>query len=181
MRVELKKSAFIRLVTVLLLMALALSLVSCAEEKIFGHCEITLSLPDTFNEYDSEKTYDKAYTDGEMIVGILRISYSACSSEGIPTTMTPRKLADYYKDRALSGAEVGDVEVDGDLVYYCYKLGGEIDSGYTYLATFYFTPYAYFVITYIAADESFDALMPVMLSYARTFRITPEWSSNVEK
>lgn len=177
MRLEFLKKILYKTVTLLLLLSLSISLVSCSEEKSFGHCEITLSLPDTFYEYDSEKTYDKAYTDGEMIVGILRISYSACVSEGIPTTMTPRKLADFYKDRALSGAEVGEVTVDGDLVYYTYKLGGELGGGYTYLATFYFTPYAYFVITYIADDPRFPFLMQDMLAYARTFRIIPEWTS----
>ena len=156
----------------LLLLSLALcALVGCKEEAVYGHCELTLDLPGRFEECDAGDAYDVAYTDGTVIVGILRISYEASSSEGSPTTLTPRKFADRYRTLALEGVETTETREQGDVAYFTYSLSSPGGKGFTYMPTFYFTPYAYFVVTYITPYDEFDGMQAELLSYAETMKI----------
>ena len=160
----------------LLLVVIAASvLFGCKKDvkkRVYGHCELTLDLPPRFSDYDSGDTYDAAYSDGEVLVGFLRLSFDVCRTEGIPTTMSPRAFADhYYRTVALEGIEVGETRSDGDVVYYTYELSTESGKGYTYMPTFYFTPYAYFIVTYVVPSEIFEEKQATLIGYAKSFKI----------
>ena len=159
-----------------LILVAVLLLTSCSEQKRYGHCEMFIRLSDDFYEYDSGGVYDVAYTDGGMVVGILRISYDVCIDEDIPANMSPIYFAPLYKELALSDADVSELREHGDVPYYVYTTNASGDSSHTYVATFYFTPYAYFVITYIV--KSFDYLLSEgdILEYAASAYIDIEYA-----
>ena len=161
-----------RLLSALLLITILLGIVSCAEEKRYGHCEVELPLPDSFESYDSGGTYDAAYSDGRMIVGIMRLSFAACVAEGISTAMSPSRFGEYYRKRALSDVAVSDMLIHGDVPYYTYTIDND-GVKYLYLASFYFTPYAYVVVTYIVPESGYNSLREEILSYAQGLRIVP--------
>ena len=65
-----------------LLAALSLTLFSLASCKkdtdvVREYCEIKITLPKEFTEYDAAESFDAAYTDGRLIVGIQRLSFDA--------------------------------------------------------------------------------------------------------
>ncbi|MBR2930877.1 MAG: hypothetical protein IKC32_06575 [Clostridia bacterium] len=152
----------------LVILISSLALFSCAPLER-GYLEVKLDLPDSFRTHDSGGTYDASYTDGRMIVGVLRLSFDAMENEGIPATMTPLRFAEYYKDHFVNSLDPTEVREEGDVPYLSYSSG----DGFSYLATFYFSPYAYFVVTYVARDEYFEALKPIMLSYASLVTVDP--------
>ena len=162
-----------KLLILLTALALLFSMVSCVEEAPeYGYAEIRLGLNDSFFEHDSDGVYDMAYSDGRIVVGILRMSFAACEADGIPATVSPLMFSKYYKQRALSEIEVSEVVTDGDVVYFTYELGSMLGEDYTYFATFFKTPYAYFVITYIMPTEEFGRNgFSEVLEYAHTTRV----------
>ena len=136
------------LTSLLLVLALLLSLSSCSKDKRVEYCELGIILPKVFVEYDSGGTYNVAYSDGKTIVGIARYSFVDCEEYGLLTTFTPLKLAEVYldmMDRTVDEA----VKRQGDVPYFTYTETAEDGSQYFYMPTFYRTPYAYFVITFI--------------------------------
>ena len=162
-----------RPIALLLLLAVLASLVGCKDKPaVYGHCELTIELPEAYKEYDAGDAYDVAYTDGTVILGILRLSYEVCSLEDIPIMMSPELFAEYYRTLALVGIEASETRYAGDVPYYTYSqssLGGE---SFTYMPTFYFTPYAYFILTYILPTEQLGFMQESLLGYAGTVKIT---------
>ena len=159
----------------LLLVSLLPFCIGCKKklvEPVYGHCEGTIELPPSFSVYEAGDAYDVAYSDGTVVVGILRLSYAAMESEGVPSSMSPKAFADkYYRVVALEGITATETRELGDVIYYTYELPGELGTSYTYMPTFYFTPYAYFVITYIVPSERFEEKKGALLGYAETFKI----------
>lgn len=145
-----------RIISLVIILALAMSLVSCyGEPEGFGHAELKLNLPRSFDDFDTGGAYDVAYSREGMVVGILRLSFEMCAAEGILTTMSPRVFAEFYRNRA--GNLAGDIEVEGDIPYFTYKLLGDDNLSYTYMPTFYVSHYAYFVVTFITKTDEFEA------------------------
>ena len=141
-------------------------------EPFYGHCEGKIDLPKSFSPQDTGGAYDVAYSDGVVLVGILRLSYAVMESEGVPSSMSPEAFADrYYRVVALEGISATETRDDGDVVYYTYELMADGGKAYTYMPTFYFTPYAYFVITYVVPSELFAEKQQTLLGYAATFKI----------
>lgn len=171
MRLSMLKS--MRPIALLLMLAVLVSLVGCKDKTdVYGHCELTIELPETYEEYDSGDTYDVAYTDGTVILGILRLSYEVCATEDIPIMMSPELFAEYYRTLALEGIDATETKKAGDVPYYTYSqssLGGE---SFTYMPTFYFTPYAYFVLTYILPTDQLGFMQDSLLGYAGTVKIS---------
>lgn len=157
----------------LTLFALLISLISCVEdEPVYGYAEIRIDLNGTFSEHNSDGIYDAAYSDGRIVVGILRLSFAACEADGIPATVSPRIFSGYYRQRALDGVDVSETVTDGDVVYFTYRQSSVLGDDYTYLATFFKTPYAYFVITYVMPSEEFERNgFSEVIEYAHTTRI----------
>ena len=132
----------------LLILAILLTLPSCNRDKRVEYCELGIILPKDFDEYDSGGAYNIAYSDGKTIVGIARYSFVDCEEYGLLTTFTPMKLAEVYLDM-MDRTVDETVKKQGDVPYFTYTETAEDGSQYFYMPTFYRTPYAYFVITFI--------------------------------
>ena len=132
----------------LLILAMLLALPSCNRDRRVEYCELGIILPKDFDEYDSDGAYNIAYSDGKTIVGIARYSFVDCEEYGLLTTFTPMKLAEVYLDM-MDRTVDETVKKQGDVPYFTYTETAEDGSQYFYMPTFYRTPYAYFVITFI--------------------------------
>lgn len=142
------------LVSLLLIISVAASFVGCKSDGLgrnalrVEYCELGIILTKDFETYDSGGVYNASYSDGKTIVGIARYSFVDCEEYGLLTTFTPLKLANVYlemMDRTVDEA----VQKQGDVPYFTYTETTEDGSQYFYMPTFYRTPYAYFVITFI--------------------------------
>ena len=106
---------------------------------------IGIVLPSEFRKIDVDEVFDLAYTDGALTVGMTRISFGAVMDIGLSPNLSARELAEFYRDNSAISKNVFDY---GDTVYFTYlKSDGDIE--YRYIPTFYTTPYAYFIITFI--------------------------------
>lgn len=126
-----------------LCLLLCLSLVCCGED--FTHCEMTLPLGEDFYRVDTED-FDAAFTNGEVTVGMLRISFIAGYNQGIPETMTAAELARFWQKQ--TGRE-GHVYTDRLTPYYTY-----LDGGYFYMSGFYRTQNAYFIVLLACSSQN---------------------------
>ena len=173
------RSGICKLLSVLLLLSLTLTLLASCKKREYGHGELTIDLPREFKDHDSDEHYDACYSNGTVVVGILRVSFDAIASENWTPTMSPLVFAEtYYKQNALSGIPVTETEVRGDVVWYTYSQSSAGGMSYTYMPTFYFSPYAYFIVTYILPSGDYEYKKETLLSYAESVRIDP---TRVEK
>lgn len=140
-----------RAVAAVVIFALLLSLASCA--PVYEHCELGIRLPESFENYEIGAAYDKAYTDGTMIVGMLRFSFAACLNSSIPITMTQHKWAEFYLERAEGLDNLSEIQTRGATPYFTYTMPGEDCTTFRYMPSFYITPNAYFVITFIFPED----------------------------
>ena len=149
------------------------SLVGCSEKEYkLEHCEFSLMLPEGFEECGTDDTYDAAATDGVNIVGVIRLSFEACMIDSIPTTMSAKKLAEYYRTEILEGIEAGETKNRGDVPYYTYVLSSS-SASFTYTVTFYTSPYAYFIVTYVTPTDLYELEEEKILAYAEAVKIIP--------
>ena len=154
---------------ILLCLAICLSVCSCSMRNI-EFCELRFSLPRSFSEVDGGDSFDVALSDGEVFVGVLRISFDAAVESGIPATMTPFKLAEYYMSLTEKGDKATPVTEHGDVPYYCYvEENGGIQ--YLYMPTFYFSYYAYFIITFITPTSTDEDIVARLLSYTESVHL----------
>ena len=161
-----KRYKFRPLVALLLLLSLSLSSCGGGNEKDgikIEHNELGIVLPRSFSRLDASDSFDIAYSNGEIFVGILRISLDYAAEANMPTTLTPMKLCEYYR-RESETENSSSIAVHGDVPYYSY-VAGKDEGAYFYLPSFYVTPYAYFVITFITPVERGEALTEEILSY----------------
>lgn len=154
-----------KILSLLIILTLLFSLFSCGDRRI-THCELTITLPTTFTDYDTGGIYDIAVSDGSIIVGILRLSFDACIRDSIPITFDAEKLAKFYKQEGGVGIEeVSEVVTTEDISYFTYTLPGNDGGKYFYMPTFYVSPYAYFVITFITDYNFREAAKGDILNY----------------
>lgn len=165
-------------IIVLLVLSLLIAATSCKKEKAddgntVQYCELCLTLSDGFEPYDSDGAFDVAYYDGNAIVGMTRYSFVNCIEYGFLSTLDPMRFAEVH----LEKTEKKDITVmqDGDVPYYCYTLTNSSENKYFYMLTFYRTPYAYFVITYVTPAERSEQMKDVFLKYAQSARIDDEY------
>ena len=84
-----------RVLSLFLGMAMLLSLlVSCSSERIFNHCELYLTLSRDFEDVGSSDSFDLLLSNGDVSVGVARISFAAAYENGISDTLTDRAFAD---------------------------------------------------------------------------------------
>jgi hypothetical protein len=143
----------LRFTALILLAAMLISLCACSDEK-YEHCELGIKLDESFVEYDVDGRFDMAYTDGRVIVGVLRFSFEACLKDDIPISMSDYTFAKYYRAKAEGIEDVSEVEMYGYLPYFTYTLEGTDEVRHRYVATFYTTPNAYFLVMYITPADS---------------------------
>ena len=146
--------AFVALITVV-------SLISCRkEEKIFGHAELRLPLSSDFQEFRAE-SFDVAYTNGTLVVGAFRVSFDAGAELGIPDFLTAEQFARLYLSETGREAEI---KKHGLMPYYEYT---EIQDGLqnSYLASFFRSKYAYFIVVFACPSAVYSENLPLFLSY----------------
>ena len=122
-------------------------------------------LNEDFKEHDSDGAFDLAYSNGSLVVGIYRISFEAAVDEGVPVTMSALKFAKYHLGLTGKDAEVCE---DGTVAYYTYVTEDESGTRYFYMPTFYRTPYAYFIITFITRAQDTEQSQKYFLELAST-------------
>ena len=135
-------------ILIALLLVLATVLSSCSKEKRVEYCELGIVLTEDFEPYDSEGAFNVSYSDGNVMVGIARYSFVDCEQLGLATTYMPSKLASVYLEMMGRTVDEG-VKKYGDIPYFTYTEIASDGSRFFYMPTFYRTPYAYFVITFI--------------------------------
>ncbi len=152
-----------KLLAIILLLATCLAAASCDGEVVYGHAELEIALPEDFREFEAE-SFDAAYTDGQALVGILRISYDASFNEGVPDFLTPEQFARFYKTATKREAEIA---LHGATPYYEYteKQDGVENA---YLASFYRSKYAYFAVVFATPKLFYGELKSEFLSYTES-------------
>ena len=160
-----------RALSLFLLLGILLTASACSPDRAHEYCELGIVLPRSFEEVSAEESFDLALSDGSIFVGLLRISLDAAVEAHIPTTMTPLKLAEYYRVESeladTAATDISEIATSGDVPYYTYLLG-EDGNKLFYVPTFYVTPYAYFVITFISPSEISEVALSEILSYTST-------------
>lgn len=166
------RPAIKRCVLLLLIIATLLSLTACTSRKQ-TYCEIGFTLPRGFVELSAPDDFDLAFENGDQIIGIRRLSFGAVMEDGMLTTYLPQQLAEIYRERiGVNGAS--DVSMNGDVPYFVYTLystGGT----YTYMPTFYRTPYAYFIITFICKNNMDEGTRVKFFEVCDSVYILPEY------
>ena len=151
-----------RILSLILLFAvLVLSLAGCDRMMPVEYCELAVVLNIDFETYDSDGAFDTAYSDGDVIMGMTRYSFVDCEDQyGLLPTLTPEKLAEVYRSKSGKDEKI-EILKTGDVPYYYYSTS----DGLVYLLSFYRTPYAYFVVTYITPIANFDTQYEQIIEY----------------
>ena len=158
-----------KIITLILTIAVVLSLVSCGED--YTHCELTLPLSEDF-EKEKTNDFDLLYTNGKAAVAVVRMSHSAAIVEGIPDYLTAYEFGALWLTLVKRDAEmVSTPEVDYTTYY---EISGEIKS--FYLASFYRTPYAYFTVLYCVDASLEDEWRVKFLDFATKTSINLDYS-----
>ena len=160
--------------SLIIILATLLSLASCKKENVVEYCELGIILDKDFEVYDTDGAFNVAYSNGKTMVGITRLSFVDCEEQGFLTTFTPRKLAEVYLGK-LDKQIDGSIEVHGDVPYFTYTDLGSDGASYFYMPTFYRTPYAYFIITFITPKVRESEGRVEFLQYASTVHILEEY------
>ena len=175
-----------KIITALLLL-LSVLLNSCSDERSYQHCEMILTLPTSYDKKDPTSPFnltdsrgavhaitmsnasklDLALASENSVVALTRISNEAAQKDGIAPVGSAQAFANLYRD--LSGLD-SQVKLHGEIPYYVYTLTSNTGVGVKFMATFYKTPYAYFVVLYVALSDIFDGLTDNFLSYAESVR-----------
>ena len=150
-----------KLICIALFISLVLSLFSCKGDKGYGHCELVMELEDDFYEEKNDE-FDICYTNGRYIVGILRISFDAAYTDGISDALNARQFGAFWLTKCERNAEIlshGGI----DYAEYTDTVEGR---DYYYLASFYRSSYAYFVVLFGALSIDGGAAREKFLSYS---------------
>ena len=158
-----------RLVSFLLALSLALSLVGCAKDKRVEYCELGIVLPREFEPYEADG-FHAAYSDGVSFVGITRYSFVDCVENGLLTTWTPTRFAEVYLEMMEREVDEG-IRRHGDVPYFSYTMESSSGEELMYMPTFYRTQYAYFVITFITPKGRETSGRVEFLGYTETVYI----------
>jgi hypothetical protein len=156
-------------ISALLLIAIAFSVTGCDRMMPVEYFEFGIVLDVSFESYDSDGAFDVAYANGDVIMGMTRYSFVDCEEYGLLSTLSPDKLAEVYRDKSGKGEEC-EIMKTADVPYYFYSTA----DGFTYLMSFYRTPYAYFVVTYITPTAKFDEVYDDILDYMSSAYILQE-------
>lgn len=152
-----------RFIASILSFTLFFFLFSCndGENKGYAHCEMTIPLPSDFYKI-SNPEYDVSFTNGSEYVAILRLSYVAAVTSGIPETLTTEEFGEYWLDECERNCDILRFE-DVDYCDYAETVDG-VD--YRYLAAFYRSKHAYFVVLFAVQASDNDSYTTKFLRYA---------------
>ena len=129
-----------------LVLALVSLLTSCSrdkdEEVRMEHCELGIKLSERFERVDSVD-YDLAYSDGKLVVGFTRISFTAAAAEEIPSSLSEMAFARLYADKVDISRDL--IKEYREFVYITLLL----TNGYRSTEVFLRTHYAYFIVSFV--------------------------------
>ena len=163
-----------KIISLLLIAAVLMSVVSCTKYEKIEYCEIGMYLDKEFEEYDSEGAFHVAYSDGSTVVGMTRFSFVDAEEYGLLSTYTPEQLAKVFLHK-LSDVVTDGIKIHGDVPYFYYTAASVDGSQYFYMPTFYRTPYAYFVITFITPSIRASMGYPEFLEYSSSVHILDDY------
>lgn len=161
-------------VSLFLILSLLVSFTSCEKGQRVEYCELGIVLDKGFERYDSDGAFNIAYSNGITIVGFARYSFVDCEELGLLSTYTPLKLAQVYLDM-MDRTVDESVTKQGDVPYFTYTETSSDGSQFFYMPTFYRTPYAYFVITFITPKSRAAEGRVEFLKYTSTVYILNEY------
>ena len=92
----------------------------------------------------------------------MRISHEAAVDEGIFPGLTQLEFARFYMK--LSGIS-SEVEIHSGVPYCTYQKLGSDGGSFTFLLSFFQTPNAYFVLSFITTEDNFDSMRPTLFEY----------------
>ena len=181
--------AFGKITAIISLLTVILNFFSCGGDNSYRHCEILLSLPEEYESappdepfliYDasgganmfllsSSGSVDMAFTDSVSVISLSRISKEAAYDEGIPPIMSQLEFARYYRSQSGGGTEV---MLHSEIPYYTYTKTSDGGGELSFLMTFYATPNAYFIISYITASDRAVSLENSFLDIAADVEFT---------
>ncbi len=130
-----------RILSVVLFLALILSLFSCGERE-FRASELVLPLPRNFKELDEGgNSADLLVGDGVLTLSVTRLSFM---NADVPPSLSAEEFAKYFISQTHKDATLSFF---GDLPYYTYRYDSE---GVELLCTaaFIASPYAYFLLLF---------------------------------
>ena len=135
---------------------------SCSDYKTFDHCELYIRLPSDFEDVGASDNFDLLISNGDVSVGVSRISFTAAYNNGIPDTLTDKAFAEYFL--AQIGKELTVYTRDGvPYVSYTEEHGSR---QYYCVATFYRSLYAYFLVLYSTDAHLGDEWRELFLEFA---------------
>ena len=166
-----------------LLFVSMLVLTSCGSTRSYQHCEMILNLPREYERANPKESFkiqgadgvlhsfamsnadriDLALTNSNSVVALTRISNDAAIKDGIFPVGSALAFAKIYRDLSAVDAEVYQ---HGEIPYYTYALTSDIGVDFSFMATFYRTPHAYFVVLYGAVSDVFADMKDSFFSYA---------------
>lgn len=138
-----------RFISLFILVALAVSLVGCSEVNEFTCAELTLSLPDGYTERERPDGVNMLLSDGSNTVTLRRISFSDAYKEGIPSGYSASLFAEYFLEESDIDGKLESYKNTPYYTYYVTKDGLKLFC----LASFFRTPYAYFIILFATRAE----------------------------
>lgn len=151
------KRIFLALISLIVI----LSSVSCGEPK-YKHCELVIPLDSDFKETENEN-FDATFTNGETIVAIVRISFVAAYSEGIPETLTPSEFGKFWLKKCARDAEL----INEDGISYSTYTEEQNGREYFYLESFLRSHSAYFVVLFATESSNKEEGRAEFLSYTK--------------
>lgn len=171
-----------RIISLFLAAILLLSLFGCSDVREFRHCEMILRLPRDFSLVEegepfvisdgsgkeisfttsNEKSVDMALCDGNCAVTLVRISTEAAAAAGIFPALSQLEFAKFYIERILKLDAL--CQLISDIPYCTYEKRSN-GTDFSFLLSFFRTPNAYFVLSFITTADRFDAMMPTLTEY----------------
>lgn len=145
-------------------------LVSCSGERSFNHCELYITLPREFEDVGSSDSFDLLLSNGDVSIGIARMSFSAALNNGIADTLTDMAFAEFFI--AQSGKQLTVYNRKG-VPYVSYS---EAHDGKEYycMASFHRSLYAYFFVLYSTDYDKADTWREDFLNIATDVRFVYE-------
>ena len=138
-----------RILALFILLALILSLVGCSAEKSFTCAELTLTLPDGYTERERPDGANMLLSDGSNTVTVRRLSFADAYKEGIPSGYSASQFAELFLERSELEGTLHSYKSTPYYTYYTTREGVRLFC----LASFYRTPYSYFIIVFATRAE----------------------------
>ncbi len=153
--------------TLILILAVSLCLgfASCNKKPRYSHAELVLPLTDDFNESEND-SFDASFTNGQIAVAILRISFVGAEVEGFGEALNETQFGNFWLKKC---DRVADIE-EYHGVSFCEYTEQAYGKSYSYLVAFYRSLSAYFVVMFATEENIYDEHRQKILEYARGVR-----------